>query len=63
MSDNCTVEEPRSVILAVVSAKNDISNQVVLKMAKKADPTGQRTMGKSVKGHLPTANAGNCHAS
>lgn len=47
------MEETRSVILAVISAKNDISNQIVLKMAKKADPTGQRTMGKSVEGHIP----------
>lgn len=39
------MKEPRSVILAVISAKNDLANQIVLKMAKKADPEGQRTMG------------------
>lgn len=40
------VAEPRSVILAVISAKNDLANQIVLKMAKEADPTGNRTMGE-----------------
>ncbi|MCJ1463058.1 hypothetical protein MMC07_001662 [Pseudocyphellaria aurata] len=39
----------RSINLAVVSAKNDYANQVVLKMARKADPTGQRTMGVITK--------------
>ncbi|KAL1881850.1 hypothetical protein Daus18300_000903 [Diaporthe australafricana] len=43
------MEEPRSVILAVISAKNDLANQMVLKMAKEADPTGQRTMGVITK--------------
>lgn len=40
------VEEPRSVILAVISAKNDLANQIVLNLARTADPTGNRTMGK-----------------
>jgi GTPase SAR1 family protein len=35
----------RSIILAVVSAKNDYANQIVLKMALEADPRGQRTLG------------------
>ncbi|KAJ4418783.1 hypothetical protein N0V82_005348 [Gnomoniopsis sp. IMI 355080] len=39
------MNEPRSIILAVVSAKNDFANQVVLKLARLADPTGGRTMG------------------
>lgn len=51
--DDPPVEEPRSVILAVISAKNDLANQIVLKMAKEADPAGQRTMGKSIGGHFP----------
>lgn len=46
--DNPPVDEPRSVILAVISAKNDLANQIVLKMAKEADPAGQRTMGKFI---------------
>ncbi|KAF7558900.1 hypothetical protein G7046_g5252 [Stylonectria norvegica] len=41
--------EPRSIILAVVSAKNDYANQVVLKLAKKADPKGNRTLGVITK--------------
>ncbi|OCL04807.1 dynamin GTPase [Glonium stellatum] len=35
----------RSIILAVVSAKNDYANQIVLKLARQVDPRGQRTMG------------------
>lgn len=35
------------MILAVVSAKNEIENQIVMDMVKEADPAGQRTMGKS----------------
>jgi hypothetical protein len=36
---------PRSVILAVVSAKNDYANQIVLKLARAADRSGTRTLG------------------
>jgi GTPase SAR1 family protein len=35
----------RSIILAVVSAKNDYANQIVLKMAREADSHGLRTLG------------------
>ncbi|KAK5105699.1 hypothetical protein LTR62_002363 [Meristemomyces frigidus] len=35
----------RSVILAIVSAKNDYANQIVLKMAREVDPRGLRTLG------------------
>lgn len=55
--DDPPVEEPRSVILAIFSAKNDLENQIVLKMARKADPAGQRTMGKSIGDHLPIENS------
>ncbi|KAI4599653.1 hypothetical protein KJ359_001750, partial [Pestalotiopsis sp. 9143b] len=41
--------EPRSIILAVVSAKNDFANQVVLKLARCADSTGNRTLGVITK--------------
>ncbi|CAI7647550.1 unnamed protein product [Penicillium viridicatum] len=37
--------EPRSVILAVVSAKNDFANQIVLRLARDADPSGNQTLG------------------
>jgi hypothetical protein len=39
------MSEPRSVILAVVSAKNDFANQIVLRLARAADPSGIRTLG------------------
>ncbi|KAH8742896.1 dynamin family protein [Diaporthe sp. PMI_573] len=35
----------RSIILAVVSAKNDYPNQIVLKMARDVDRRGHRTLG------------------
>nr|AFR57472.1 putative dynamin-related GTPase domain protein [Epichloe inebrians] len=41
--------EPRSVILAVVSAKNDYANQIVLKLAREADGSGTRTLGVITK--------------
>lgn len=39
------MREPRSIILAVVSAKNDFANQIVLRLAREADPSGTRTLG------------------
>ena len=46
---NALVEEymsqDRSIILAVVSAKNDYANQIVLTKARKVDPQGRRTLG------------------
>lgn len=43
------MKEPRSVILAVVSAKNDYANQIVLKLARIADKKGNRTLGVITK--------------
>ncbi|KAI1152889.1 P-loop containing nucleoside triphosphate hydrolase protein [Nemania diffusa] len=43
------MEQPRTVILAVVSAKNDFANQIVLELARSTDPTGKRTMGVITK--------------
>jgi GTPase SAR1 family protein len=43
------MKEPRSIILAVVSAKNDFANQIVLRLARTADPSGSRTMGVVTK--------------
>lgn len=37
--------DPRTIILAVVTAKNDYANQVILKRARHADKDGTRTMG------------------
>ena len=35
----------RGVILAVVSAKSDYADQIVLKLARQVDPRGRRTVG------------------
>ncbi|KAK5202298.1 hypothetical protein LTR96_011675 [Exophiala xenobiotica] len=39
------MEKNRSIILAVVSAKNDFANQIVTKFARELDPRGTRTLG------------------
>ncbi|KAL7822326.1 P-loop containing nucleoside triphosphate hydrolase protein [Trichoderma gracile] len=39
----------RSIILAVISAKNDYANQIVLKLARDTDPRGLRTLGVITK--------------
>lgn len=39
------LKNSRSIILAVVSAKNDINNQVILRKAREVDPQGKRTLG------------------
>jgi len=43
------MKEPRSIMLAVVSAKNDYANQIVLKLARIADTKGNRTLGVITK--------------
>jgi hypothetical protein len=43
------MKQSRSIILAVISAKNDFANQIVLKLARTADPSGNRTMGVITK--------------
>ncbi|KAK4221389.1 dynamin family protein [Podospora fimiseda] len=43
------MKQQRCIILAVVSAKNDFANQIVLKLARKADPTGNRILGVITK--------------
>jgi hypothetical protein len=39
------MENPRTIILAVVSAKNDAANQIILSLFKKIDKNGSRTLG------------------
>lgn len=53
------MKEPRSIILAVVSAKNDYANQVVLKLARAADEAGTRTLGVITKPDtlIPTSDS------
>ncbi|KAJ4301869.1 hypothetical protein N0V90_003965 [Kalmusia sp. IMI 367209] len=43
------MENERSIILAVVSAKNDFNNQVITSLARRIDPLGQRTLGLITK--------------
>lgn len=43
------VKRPRSIILAVVSAKNDFALQEITEMARKLDPSGTRTLGLITK--------------
>jgi hypothetical protein len=43
------MQSERSIILAVVSARNDFENQVVTKLIKEEDPDGKRTMGVITK--------------
>lgn len=39
------MKNPRSIILAIISAKNDYANQIILKLAKEVDMSGYRTLG------------------
>jgi hypothetical protein len=39
------MQNPRTIILAVVSAKNDAANQIILSLFKKIDNKGSRTLG------------------
>ncbi|KAJ4300658.1 hypothetical protein N0V88_003344 [Collariella sp. IMI 366227] len=45
----CYIRKLRCIILAVVSAKNEFANQVVLKLARAADSSGTRTLGVIIK--------------
>lgn len=52
------MKEPRSIILAVVSAKNDFANQIVLKFAYAADKKGNQTLGVITKPNTLVAGLG-----
>ena len=39
------MKNPRTIILAVVSAKNDYANQIILHHCRKIDEQGRRTLG------------------
>ena len=43
------MQSPRSIILAVVSAKNDFNNQSITKYSRQIDPEGVRTLGLITK--------------
>ena len=40
---------PRTIVLAIVTAKNDAANQLVLTMVNQTDPKGLRTLGVITK--------------
>ncbi|KAI7474151.1 hypothetical protein KC351_g10704 [Hortaea werneckii] len=42
-------KEKRTIVMAVVSAKNDYANQIILKKCKDIDPKGHRTLGVITK--------------
>ncbi|KAI7722677.1 hypothetical protein KC353_g291 [Hortaea werneckii] len=46
------IANPRTIILAVVKAGNDISNQPIIKKSKKFDQDGERTIGVITKPDL-----------
>jgi hypothetical protein len=39
------IDNSRTIILPVISAKNDYANQIILKKAREADPEGRSTLG------------------
>ncbi|KAJ4345899.1 uncharacterized protein N0V89_012035 [Didymosphaeria variabile] len=43
------MRSPRSIIIAVVSAKNDFNNQAITKYSREIDPNGLRTLGLITK--------------
>ncbi|KAK5044839.1 hypothetical protein LTR84_010377 [Exophiala bonariae] len=46
------MKKSRSIILAVVSAKSDLAMQIITKLARDIDPTGERTLGIITKPDL-----------
>ncbi|KAF2479882.1 P-loop containing nucleoside triphosphate hydrolase protein [Neohortaea acidophila] len=53
------ISEKRTIMLAVVSAKNDYANQVILKKCRDVDPKGLRTLGIITKpDYLEAGSAG-----
>ncbi|KAH7056881.1 P-loop containing nucleoside triphosphate hydrolase protein [Macrophomina phaseolina] len=43
------IRNPRTIIFAVISAKSDYANQVILQKARNVDPKGSRTLGVITK--------------
>lgn len=46
------IEDPRTIVLAVAQAGNDISNQPIIKKSKRFDKNGERTIGVITKPDL-----------
>jgi hypothetical protein len=53
------MKNPRTIILAVITAKNDYANQIVLKHCQTIDPTGHRTLGIITKPDTLTEGTAN----
>lgn len=51
------MQDPRTIILAVIPCNVDIATQEILKLAKDADPNGFRTMGVLTKPDLAPERA------
>lgn len=52
------ISNPRALIIATISCKDEIENQAIIALAKQADPEGQRTIGVLTK---PDTIESNCH--
>ncbi|KAF7870439.1 hypothetical protein EAF04_004183 [Stromatinia cepivora] len=53
------IKQPRTICLAVISAKNDIANQQILKRVRAHDPHGDRTLGIITKPDTLDKGSGN----
>jgi hypothetical protein len=53
------ISQSRTICLAVISAKNDVANQQILKRVRKHDPDGERTLGIITKPDTLDAGSGN----
>ncbi|KAH7075752.1 P-loop containing nucleoside triphosphate hydrolase protein [Paraphoma chrysanthemicola] len=53
------MQNPRTIILAVITAKNDYANQIVLKHCQTIDPSGRRTLGIITKPDTLTEGTAN----
>ena len=53
------ISEPRTIILAIISAKNDYAGQGILKYCREYDPRGNRTLGIITKPDQLEAGSGN----
>ncbi|KAF2830154.1 hypothetical protein CC86DRAFT_286067 [Ophiobolus disseminans] len=56
------MSNPRTIILAVITAKNDYANQIVLKHCQTIDPAGRRTLGIITKPDTLTEGTANQRA-
>ncbi|KAI0243778.1 hypothetical protein L0F63_000408, partial [Massospora cicadina] len=52
------IKNPRALIIATISCKDEIENQAILSLAKDADPQGERTIGVLTK---PDTIEAGCH--